>query len=54
MKIKFTHERLEYFRNQGAKGGTKAANNMSDLKRKQRAKKAAVASWGKQKKEQGQ
>jgi hypothetical protein len=50
MKIAMTEQQLAFFKEQGARGGKTAAANMTEKRRKTRAKKAAKARWAKAKK----
>jgi hypothetical protein len=50
-KIELNDEAREFFREQGANGGTRAAARMTKKARKQRAQKAIAARWAKAKKE---
>jgi len=40
----------EFFQKSGAKGGRKAAANLTPAQRKERARKAALARWSREKK----
>ena len=47
--VKLTKELREYFQKQGSIGGKKAAKTMDEQAKRNRAKKAAAARWGKKK-----
>jgi hypothetical protein len=47
MKIKYPKKLVEFFREQGARGGKAAASRMTPGARKARAKAAAQARWNK-------
>lgn len=52
--MEFTKEQKEWFRLQGAVGGSTAAAQMTPEARKQRAEKAARKRWKKNQKEKGE